>query len=153
MSTPEQPPTFTPATKAPTQVLGRRTVAIILDTFVLLVIYVAIAAVLGDINTDNGFTASTGTSGTLGFMLVAFLYFCLLEGGPGQTVGKFIAGIRVQMADGSPSEYGPAAIRTFMRLIDGLFFYFVGWIAAMSSGPRRQRLGDMLGKTSVVRAR
>ena len=153
MSTPGQPPAFTPATKAPTQVLGRRTVAIILDGFVLLAIYVLIAATLGDIDTTDGVQASTGTGGTLLFLLVGFLYFCLLEGGPGQTVGKVIMGIRVQMADGSPSAYGPAAIRTLMRLIDGLFVYFVGWIAAMASGPRRQRLGDMLGKTSVVRAR
>jgi uncharacterized RDD family membrane protein YckC len=153
MSTPEPPPDFTPATKAPTQVLGRRTVAIIIDGFVLLAIYIVIAAVLGDVETDDGFQASTGTGGTFLFLLIGFLYFCLLEGGPGRTVGKVIMGIRVQMADGSPSEYGPAAIRTLMRLVDGLFFYFVGWIAALASGPRRQRLGDMLGKTSVVRAR
>ena len=39
-----------------------------------------------------------------------------------------------------------------LRLIDGLFFYLVGLITILATGQRRQRLGDMAGRTRVVAA-
>ena len=43
-----------------------------------------------------------------------------------------------------------AAIRTVLRLIDGLFFYLVGFVSVLASG-KNQRLGDMAAHTLVVR--
>jgi uncharacterized RDD family membrane protein YckC len=44
------------------------------------------------------------------------------------------------------------AIRTILRLVDSLpFLYLLGFIVIMVT-PRRQRLGDLAGGTTVARA-
>jgi uncharacterized RDD family membrane protein YckC len=139
----------------PTQVLGRRTVAIIVDSIILLAIWALIALATGGVdNGDNGVRFETKTGGTLLFLLVFFLYFTLLEGGPGKTAGKVLLGIRVTNAEGGRAGFGRAAVRTLLRIIDVLpFCYGVGWISAMATGDeRRGRLGDLAGSTYVVRS-
>jgi uncharacterized RDD family membrane protein YckC len=37
-----------------------------------------------------------------------------------------------------------------LRIIDGLFFYLVAFVAVLASG-KNQRLGDMVANTLVVR--
>jgi uncharacterized RDD family membrane protein YckC len=55
-------------------------------------------------------------------LVVYFLYFTLLEGHDGQTVGKMAVKIKVvKEADGSPIDYGESAVRMILRVIDGLF--------------------------------
>jgi uncharacterized RDD family membrane protein YckC len=44
----------------------------------------------------------------------------------------------------------PAAIRTLLRIIDGLLTYAVAFFVVLASG-RRQRLGDMAAHTFVRR--
>jgi uncharacterized RDD family membrane protein YckC len=59
---------------------------------------------------------------TLIILVVYFLYFKLLEGHDGQTVGKMAVKIKVvKEADGSPIDYGESAVRMILRVIDGLF--------------------------------
>jgi uncharacterized RDD family membrane protein YckC len=43
-----------------------------------------------------------------------------------------------------------AAIRSVLRLVDGLFSYLVAFIAVLASA-KNQRLGDMAAHTLVVR--
>ena len=52
--------------------------------------------------------------------------------------------------DGSRPGAGQIATRTVLRLIDGIFFYLVGFVAILATGHRRQRLGDLAAKTTVV---
>jgi hypothetical protein len=42
------------------------------------------------------------------------------------------------------------AVRSVLRLVDGLGLYLVGLITMLASGERRQRLGDMAAKTIVT---
>lgn len=139
----------------PTQVLGRRAVAIVLDGIVLVAIWAVIALATGGVdNGDDGLKIETKTGGTLLTLAIWFLYFTALEGGPGRTVGKILLGVQVRARDGGGrAGYGRAAIRTVLRVIDVLpTFYLVGWICAMATGPdRRARLGDLAGGTEVVR--
>ena len=44
------------------------------------------------------------------------------------------------------------AVRTVLRVIDGLFMYLVGLVVMLVTGQRRQRLGDMAAGTMVVDA-
>lgn len=46
--------------------------------------------------------------------------------------------------------FGAAVIRNVLRVVDGLFFYLVGALFALTS-PRGQRLGDRAAHTLVVR--
>jgi len=57
----------------------------------------------------------------------------------------------VTQTGGKPSA-GAIAIRTLARIVDGLCFYAVGFIALLATGRRRQRVGDLAAKTHVVRA-
>jgi uncharacterized RDD family membrane protein YckC len=85
-------------------------------------------------------------------LIIYFLYFTLLEGHNGQTVGKMAVKIKVvKEADGSPIDYGEAAVRTILRVIDGLFLYLIGAILIRSSD-EKQRLGDRVAHTVVVKA-
>jgi uncharacterized RDD family membrane protein YckC len=140
--------------KAPTQVLGRRTVAIIIDALLLTAV---IGGLFFALATKNGSSYSvSGGKGVLFFavaILLPLLYHSILEGSGGATIGKAITGIRVRNKNGGRASFGRALVRNILRIIDGLFYYLVGWIIAMASGPRRTRLGDMVGGTVVVRSK
>lgn len=84
-------------------------------------------------------------------LLVANLYHVIFEGTTGRTPGKRALGIRVVDADGGRCTYRGATLRTLGRFVD---FLPVGYLAAfvsMAATDRRQRLGDLLGGTVVVR--
>ena len=83
---------------------------------------------------------------------VAFLYYWLAEAFLGGTLGKLVLGLRVRMSDGSSLKVLPSFIRNLLRVIDGLFFYLVADFLIWFS-PERQRLGDRVAGTVVVKAR
>jgi uncharacterized RDD family membrane protein YckC len=70
------------------------------------------------------------------------LYYVLLEGYLGQTVGKMLLGIKV-VQEGPVRVPGiwAATVRTVFRVMDGLASYLVTFMAALVSH-KRQRLGD-----------
>ena len=58
----------------------------------------------------------------------------------------------VESRTGKPGDYGKALIRNVLRLVDWLpFLYLVGGILVLVS-ERRQRLGDLVAGTVVVKA-
>jgi uncharacterized RDD family membrane protein YckC len=82
-------------------------------------------------------------------IIVWFLYYTLLEGRYGQTLGKWFVKVKVVKENGAPISYGDAAVRTILRIIDGLFDYLVGALLIWTSD-KRQRLGDRLAHTVVI---
>jgi uncharacterized RDD family membrane protein YckC len=137
-----------------TDVLGRRIGAALIDSLVLFVLFVVVGVLFGD-SESSGSSASVNVEG-LTFVLLLVLslvYYGVLEGMNGQTLGKRLLGIRVVRADGGgkPSG-GQIAGRTVLRIVDGILFYLVGLIAILATGERRQRLGDLAAGTTVKRA-
>ena len=88
---------------------------------------------------------------TLFFTLVFFLYFIILEGLGGATVGKRLLGLRVVREDGSACGLGRAVVRNVLRIIDGLPFLYLLGVVIIGRSEKKQRLGDILAKTVVVR--
>lgn len=84
------------------------------------------------------------------FLVIIFLYFILLEGILGYTLGKLIMGIRVYDLDGGKITLKQSLIRNIVRMVDGIFFNLVGVIFIHKS-PSNQRLGDKIAKTIVCR--
>jgi uncharacterized RDD family membrane protein YckC len=82
----------------------------------------------------------------------ALYYYFACESGGGQTLGKRVTKLRVVRADGGEAGMGEIAVRTILRVVDGIGLYLVGLIVMLGSGKRRQRLGDMAGGTIVVDA-
>ncbi|MGE5416785.1 MAG: RDD family protein [Acidobacteriota bacterium] len=77
-------------------------------------------------------------------------YYIYMEGALGATVGKKALGISVCLENGEIPGYGPAAIRTVLRIVDFLpFLYILGSILVLVT-EKHQRVGDMAAKTFVV---
>ncbi|MGZ7213629.1 MAG: RDD family protein [Halobacteriota archaeon] len=82
-------------------------------------------------------------------LIIWFLYYTILEGRYGQTLGKYFCKIKVVTEDGASITYTQAAIRTIFRIIDGIVYYLIGAILIWTS-EKRQRLGDRLAHTVVI---
>jgi uncharacterized RDD family membrane protein YckC len=84
---------------------------------------------------------------TLAFVVV---YFAVLQGVTGATLGKRAAGIRVVRPDGSTVGVGRSFVRWLLFVVDGpLTFYLCGIITTAATRGHR-RLGDMAAQTYVV---
>ena len=69
----------------------------------------------------------------------------------GQSIGKWLVGLRVVGTDGSALSARASLVRSLLRLIDALpTSYLVGFVVMIASR-RRQRLGDFAAGTVVVR--
>src|SRR3954470_2498611 len=92
--------------------------------------------------------------GALGAVILgwALYYYFALESGAGQTVGKKLMKLRVVRADGRPAGMREIAVRTVLRVIDGIGVYIVGLVVMLVTGQRRQRIGDLAANTIVVDA-
>jgi uncharacterized protein len=87
------------------------------------------------------------------FFSAWFNYFAICEWRWGQTIGKNMTGIRVLALDGGRLTWQAAALRNLLRLVD-LPLALVGADYLIVRGsPLRQRLGDRVAKTIVVRER
>lgn len=132
--------------------LGRRAAALVTDAIILVPLLVLFSVLFGEAEADDdGFAVLvTGVPGIV-FILLAFSYFFLLEARDGQTLGKRLLGIRVVADDGGELSGTAVFLRALLRLIDGIFFYLVGFLTALVT-EKNQRLGDLAGSTRVVKA-
>lgn len=87
-----------------------------------------------------------------GIILFKFLYFSLLEGLRGKTVGKWICGIMVLRDDFTRCSLGWTFLRNLLRVVDAMFYYFVALIC-IGATLKWQRLGDLAAGTVVVRVK
>jgi uncharacterized RDD family membrane protein YckC len=136
--------------------LPRRFVALTLDSFI---VFLPLAIVIG-LMTGGGYVEQTEGAVDAGvdvsgrafwlFALLWLAYYVFGEALAGATIGKGMVGIRVVDEHGEHPTLGAAIRRNLLRPVDGLFFYLVGAAFALSS-PRRQRLGDRVAHTVVVR--
>src|SRR5215216_3651065 len=118
---------------------------------------IAIVALGGAVVLFAGDALSGGSSdvqGALGAVIAgwALYYYFALESGDGQTVGKKLMKLRVVRADGRPAGMREIAVRTILRVVDGIGAYIVGLIVMLATGERRQRIGDLAAGTIVVDA-
>lgn len=123
--------------------VGTRFLAALIDGIIIGIVAAILNVVLG--------AQQASISGSLTGVL-AILYFIAMEATQGATVGKMALGLRVVKLDGSPISWGDSIIRNLLRIIDGILAYLVGAIFIWTS-PRKQRLGDRLAHTVVIKRR
>jgi CAAX protease family protein len=134
-----------PGTEREYVTLGRRLLAALIDNSVWFFFYVflygGVVAAVAD--------QSTAAAGLLVFAYLTlwFNYFAFCEWRWGQTIGKNATGIMVASLDGTGISFGQASMRNLLRLVDWLV---IGWVM-IASNARKQRLGDEVAKTVVVR--
>ena len=128
---------------------NRRVLAALIDLVIVgagWAVILAAAGVLGEPASEIG---APLTAVGIGW---ALYYYFACESGAGQTVGKRVMKIRVVGADGAPAGMREIAVRTVLRVVDGLFVYLVGLVVMLLTGERRGRLGDLAGGTKIVSA-
>jgi uncharacterized RDD family membrane protein YckC len=87
----------------------------------------------------------------MGLSLVLFLlYFTLLTGEGGQTLGKMLLGVRVQRMDGSNVGYGRSFIRALGYTVSIFFGSFLGFLWALWDR-NNQTWHDKIAGTEVIR--
>ena len=122
--------------------VGPRFLALLIDGVIIGVVSGLLSLLLRN--------APGAAGGIVGVLAIA--YFIVMEATRGATLGKMALGLRVVKLNGSPISWSESVIRNLLRIIDGLFAYLVGAIIIWNS-PLRQRLGDRVAKTVVVRSR
>ncbi|MGZ4778405.1 MAG: RDD family protein [Thermoanaerobaculia bacterium] len=130
--------------------LGDRFIAVVLDMVFLAAILLFVGAVLWSEHerfplTNMGMIAV----GSAIAFVIAFLYYFLLEGAFGATLGKAIIGVRVATMSGRRGGFRASAIRNAIRVVEGLPLYIPGFFVALFSKARR-RIGDIAAQTVVL---
>lgn len=120
-----------------------------IDGLVLVVAGLLVGFVLGIILAMTG--CPRDVAGVLGGILglvISCLYFTLMTGATGKTLGKMAVGAKVIMADGSPISYGRALGRWFAYIVSyiplALGFFWVGFTK------QKQGFHDYIIGTRVV---
>jgi uncharacterized RDD family membrane protein YckC len=127
---------------------NRRVLAALIDIGVVVLGTVLLTTVIG--MAVGGIT--WGPQMSLVTVAWALYYYFALESGDGQTLGKKVMNLRVVRADGGATGMREIAVRTVLRVVDGIALYLVGLVVMMITGERRQRLGDLAAGTIVVDA-
>ena len=87
----------------------------------------------------------------LSFLVVMFLYFVLLEGLGGATVGKRLMGLRVVDVDGARTGLVRSVMRNVLRVIDSLPTMGLVGAVLIATRPDKARVGDLVAGTRVLR--
>ncbi len=103
----------------------------------------------GDVKRGGGFILFVGYLTTAG---VAFVNFVLLANLSGRTLGKWMAGLRIERKDGEPLSVGRALLRHLVGYPLTLLTLGLGFLFA-AFDPQGRALHDWLACTVVVRSR
>ena len=141
---------LSPVNEIETRVSGRRIVQYIVDAILSGIVFGLLSWAL-----DRG---TGGVHALLVLILVLvniawyFLYWAYLPyTRNGQTIGMSLMRIRVISRDGGPASLVQLFIRSILLVLFPVWSAIVGWFVMMASR-YRQRTGDHMAKTLVVRA-
>lgn len=132
--------------------IGRRLAALAIDTIIFIPVFIAMDTAVQTFGIlagehDYYIKMEFGIIAAIVSIMLWIVYFTIFEGATGQTIGKMLCKIKVVMEDGTPYRIDDACIRNILRMID---IIGVGAISIIRS-PKRQRLGDRITETIVVK--
>lgn len=151
---------------------ARRFFAYLVDLLLCLAVLFVVLIIVSIAGAGAG-SVEEAMSGAMGFgiglwLLLLFasqwLYFAVLEGWTGRTLGKRMFGLRVVTTQGRPIGWRAAALRNTLRFADALPVTLAGGMGALLFGglasvvggvsmaltSRFQRLGDLVAGTMVI---
>lgn len=102
---------------------GKRFLNYIIDFIGMMILGFILGVVLGLVGLGD--VIESINNYIVGFILI-LIYYPLLEGTTGRSLGKLITGTKVTMEDGSEPDFGTIMKRTFCRLIPFEGFTFLG---------------------------
>ncbi|MFQ5998328.1 MAG: RDD family protein [Candidatus Bathyarchaeia archaeon] len=132
--------------------LSQRFLAVLIDTIILAVVGIVIALVVGVLSFPffDPFSVFFGATQIITFVLW-IAYFTYFEATSGQSFGKQAMRIRVVDAkSGGSINGGRALLRNIFRIIDWLPAVYIIGLILIAATDRKQRLGDIVARTTVV---
>ena len=87
----------------------------------------------------------------LTFLAIIILYFILLEGLAGATIGKLIMGIRVVDIKGDKPGLMKSLVRNVLRAVDSLPVLNIIGVILILRSDERARFGDRVARTRVIK--
>ena len=136
--------------------LGPRFWALVIDLFILSMIFFPVTRIVKGVwimsGSDHlwGFGWLITDPLCLIFLVVIFLYFVVLEGSFGATVGKILLRLRVVRPDGRRPGLQRALVRNLLRFVDGLPAFNILGVVLIIKSPERARFGDRVAGTRVI---
>ncbi len=142
---------ISPVNEIETRVSGRRIVQYIIDIIIYSIVASLISWALGDRGTGGVHAVLVLVDVVLvvAWYLLYWAYVPLRR--DGQTLGMSVLGIRIISASGGPARFWQLAVRSILLILFPFFSVIVGFIVMMCSR-YRQRTGDHMAHTMVVRA-
>lgn len=129
--------------------LGKRILGGVVDVIVLVVFMFVYVKLLGaKIDSTNTYHVQGGLAWLM--YLIMLLYFIVLEKITGKTIGKYIAKTKVVSQDGRLVSWWQSVVRSLMRIVEILLFFYIVSIIVIFSSDKNQRLGDMVARTYVI---
>lgn len=136
--------------------LGRRFIALVVDFIVLSMIFFPVTRVVKGVwimSSQNhlwGYGWLITDPLCIIFFVIIVLYFVLLEGARGATIGKWSVRIRVISLDGRIPGMRRAIIRNLLRIVDSLPAFNILGVTLIIKSPERARFGDRVAGTRVI---
>jgi uncharacterized RDD family membrane protein YckC len=136
-------------------VVVRRILAVCIDSLILSIIMFFVNGSFGSMHVTGGTIPTNYTAiytvDWPWYILLVFTYFFMLEARFSSTIGKRLLGLRIVDRTGQPITLRAALLRNLLRFIDAFpCFYLLGGIIMLRL-PQRQRIGDLVAQTLVVR--
>ncbi len=129
--------------------IGERFLALLIDAVVIVLYWISMAIILDQLN----FYASSDIRTIVLFVLYGapLFYSLLLEiFNEGQSLGKWIMGIRVVKTDGSTPTISSYLLRWLLFMVDSVGSGAVGAVSILVTR-NNQRLGDLAADTLVIK--
>lgn len=134
-------------------IVGTRIVAFLIDAIPWALIFVLISALSGQTDTTNGISVNLYGVPFIIYLVLGITYYVSMEAVFGGTIGKLLLGVTVVNESGDRITLKQSLIRNMLRFVDAFPYfipYFVG-IVAIAVSPTKQRLGDRVAHTYVVK--
>lgn len=137
--------------------LGERFLALLVDVLLFCTLFFPVTRIVKGVwlmsPTDHNWARGWFISDPLCLIFLAImgLYFVLLEGWLGATLGKWVFGLRVIEIGGGRADLWKSAVRNALRLVDGLPAFNLLGVVLIQRSRERARFGDRVARTRVIR--
>ena len=130
--------------------IGSRLGAAFIDLVLVITFFAVLGYFWGEhyINEEGGSGLRLSGLPALAWFSLCFLIMPLQEGLTGKTIGKRVMGLKVVRKDYSDGGVGASIVRHLFDVVD---MFFLAGIIVAATNPLRQRVGDLVAGTIVIK--
>lgn len=131
--------------------IGERILARIIDFALFIILFLFFLLIINYLGLSSGidwFLPAYFITMLALFVFYDLLCECFFNG---QSVGKYVMKIRVISLDGYQPTIGQYLLRWVFRFVDFMLTMQVGGLLAVAVTPNKQRIGDIVAGTTVIR--